>query len=380
MSALLIILSLLFCAGYVGIISLLAFFWSKVPEDLVPTYDFCEGNDLPKISVVIAARNEENSIVSCIESILKNNFPVLNYEILIVDDHSQDTTVQKIRQLDSENIQILQNFKTGKKSALTCGLQQAQYDIILCTDADCKVPKNWLYNHSVFYKNNPNKKLCVGFVLPDISHSHLSRFQWLDYAATMAMTIVGHKRAGFYLGNGAHLSYRKSAFFAVGGYESDGHVASGDDIFLIKKVAEKFSNSIGFIKNKDSIVHTQPEKSWVNLWQQRKRWATKSSHVKDKKVTLVQAWIFIFVLLCILTLMYGFVTLDISLILVGLILFSVKISTDYFFLYYLAKYFNVLESMRFFLISSTVYIYHILKSGFMALRPSEYQWKDRVVR
>lgn len=374
----LILLATIFSAGYVIFLSRALYLWSQIP-DSEDVSEFLPG-DLPGISVVIAVRNEESHIQACLKSIIHGEISHCDFEILVVDDNSSDNTRIKVEECASGHIRYLQSTGSGKKAALTHGVEQATFSLILCTDADCVVPRNWILSHSFFYHRFSQKNLCVGFVLPQVYRHVITRFQWLDFASTMLLTIVGHKYWGFYLGSGAHLSFKKDIFFAVNGYESNNHLASGDDIFLIKKVLEKYPDSLGFMKSQKGVVLTQPEVTWKGLFQQRKRWATKASYVKDFGVIFVQAWVFLWVLLTGLLLASGILTSHIWVFLTGVSMLVIKIIADYLFLNYLARYFSQPEVMRAFIASSLVYAAHILLSGLFAVLPLKYVWKGRITQ
>jgi len=371
------LLTVFFGLGYVFLLGVLYSLWKRIPETRLSHYF---GSKFPRVSIIIAARNEAQNIVKCLNSIIKNDFPSSDYEVLVIDDNSTDDTFEQVVSMHHSNINCLKNPLEGKKTALTYGVEKASFEIILCTDADCILPKNWIKSHSLFFNKYPQRQTCVGLVLPQIKETALARFQWLDYAATMVITLVGHRFFGVYLGNGAHISYRKTAFYEVNGYDTDSHVASGDDIFLIKKIATQYPNSIGFIKDKNITVETKPESSWSQLWLQRKRWATKTSQVKDFKISAFQGFVFLYVLICVVSIVLGIVLWNVSLLVYGFVGFTIKFLIDYFFLRYLSQYFSQPEALSSFMISSIVYIFHILQSAYFALWPSKYTWKGRAVR
>jgi Glycosyltransferases, probably involved in cell wall biogenesis len=106
----------------------------------------------PRISVVVAARNEEKDIEKCLQSLLKQTYPTNSYEIIIVDDGSTDKTASIVKSFSERfaNIHLLSLMfdseqKIGRKPiALAKGIAQASGEIILTTDADCIVPLRWI--------------------------------------------------------------------------------------------------------------------------------------------------------------------------------------------------------------------------------------------
>ncbi len=332
------------------------------------------------ISVIIAARNEESYIQNCIESIINNNFPVENFEIIIVDDHSTDKTFEIINRSIYKNVRVfnLPENLHGKKAAITFGVSMSRFPYILCTDADGVVSKDWLSLHSSKFKQD-DIVVNTAVVLPETDGSVLTHFQFLDFVASMAITANGIFRKSYFLANGANISFKKTAFNDVKGYEGNEHFASGDDVFLINKMATSAIGKIGFIKSSDGVVTTKSETSWSSLVQQRKRWATKSLKMGDNQIAKIQAFIFIY---CMMILLFIFVGIFYSgcLLTAGLAALMIKMVTDYFFLNSLCRFFDKNRVMKSFLPCFFLYFIHIFLSGVYALMPSNFEWKGREVR
>jgi len=107
--------------------------------------------NLPAISIIIPARNEELNIERCLLSLVDQNYP--NYEVILVDDNSNDNTVQKARKIQQKFKAKFQNLKiielkskpqdwTGKTWASEKGLLSSRYNMLLFLDADCYYAKN----------------------------------------------------------------------------------------------------------------------------------------------------------------------------------------------------------------------------------------------
>lgn len=121
-----------------------------------------------------------------------------------------------------------------EKNALEYGLLRTSAEIIITTDGDCLLPQGWIQNIISHYSNNKNLVMTTGLVLPSGPNTTIGRFQWLDFAATMALTHYGISSKKFYLANGANMSYLKQSFLDNGGFQDNLHVASGDDVFWLK--------------------------------------------------------------------------------------------------------------------------------------------------
>src|SRR5690606_1415469 len=101
------------------------------------------------VSVLIAARNEENHIGDTIRDILNQNFPQSQLEIIVVDDHSTDRTASVVRSFSDRGVKLIQlnerePLNSYKKKAISEAINQASGELIGVTDADCRMGGGWL--------------------------------------------------------------------------------------------------------------------------------------------------------------------------------------------------------------------------------------------
>jgi poly-beta-1,6-N-acetyl-D-glucosamine synthase len=191
-----------------------------------------------KFSIIIPVKNEEKNIVACIESIFMNSYPNDAYEILVVDDHSTDDTVIKMEAFNNKNLCLhSMDDKTGKKNALTYGIQMASFDTIIALDGDCFVQTQWLASVASAFEHK-NADVVVGPVKIIDESRLIARYEFLDTAAMMVITANGILRDHYYLANGANLAFKKEAFLSLEGYSGNEHIASGDDVFFVNKAAK----------------------------------------------------------------------------------------------------------------------------------------------
>jgi len=346
--------------------------WDDTVEWEIPKYY----SPVTKVSIVIAARNEEKSIGQCLESILNCDYPNHLFEIIVVNDHSEDGTVDLINSFDNPNIRII-NLDTshGKKGALDEGIKLATGELIGCTDADCIVPKDWILSFVSYYKAN-HSKCMAGPISYNSGRSLIQRFQFLDTLNNMCVTANGIKKKSYYMANGANLFFSKSVFEEVGGHSRESKFASGDDMFLIQQIANNYPNGISFLKSKSAIVKTEPENTLADLISQRSRWATKSKAYTNKNIMKIQGFVFTFVLLIILNLILS--PFGSGLCLFGfLFALFIKWTIDYLYLSKLADYFEDRDPLKSFFGASLGFFIYILFAGWKALSPSTYEWKGR---
>ena len=210
---------------------------------------FHQVNDSYKtISIVIACKNEAKNIETLINSLANLQYPKELYEIIFVDDNSDDDTFEI---LYSYNLKVFKSTNHGKKAALQTGINNSSFDWIALTDADCIVHQLWLKYINYFIHKNNKTNMFIGYS-PELysetvthpSHFRLSTAEFryfkqiaiaINYAAT---TIIGLP----FSCTGRNLVFEKQSFYKVGGFEGLYHYQSGDDKLLLKRFKEKRKN------------------------------------------------------------------------------------------------------------------------------------------
>ncbi len=269
-------------------------YWLKTPEIIVPT----EFIPSLKITVVVVAHNEEECIESCIEGILKQDYPVELFEIIVIDDRSSDGTVERIEKLQSP---LVRNYHLTdypefihppayKKSAIELAVKMAQHDWIVVTDADCIHPAEWLRN--IAFAQSTSDAVFLAAPINYASGNTLpEKMQEMEMSVLMLITAAGIRSGLHDMANGANMSFSKQAFNDVKGYEGNYEYASGDDMFLIEKMRSAFPYRIAFVKSKEAIVETYPYKDWTSLIKQRIRWAGKNKGLRSPVIRMI--WVFV---------------------------------------------------------------------------------------
>jgi biofilm PGA synthesis N-glycosyltransferase PgaC len=232
-----------------------------------------------KVSVIIAARNEEATIEQCLASIIEQNYPKQLIEIILVDDASTDDTFKRATNiLAASGIthRIIQNQShLGKKRSLKIAIELCNSEIIICRDADTfSISNNWL-STIVNYMASSKKEFVICPIAIDHKNGMLSALQETEMAILGLFTISSAHFNVPFLANGANLAFTKKLFYATGAYEDHLHIASGDDIFFLEKVKKLDRHKIGYLKNKEAIVYTFPENDLSGLIQQKTRWSSK---------------------------------------------------------------------------------------------------------
>lgn len=323
-----IAISFILLAGYSALMLFYFIGWKR-------TQDFSVDNNLKpktKVSVLIAARNEEEHIGNCILSLLQQDYPKELYEIIVIDDHSEDKTLETLQKfiqslrvpitepsaiaLERSNPFIQSGYnseiasprlsapslavvsrndanRSFKKQAIELGIRNSTGDLIITTDADCIAENKWISTVVSYYeKHHP---VMIASPVAFIGEGGLlEKWQSLDLCGMMAITAGAITNRFPNMCNGANLAYEKKVFEEVGGFSEIDKQPSGDDVMLMMKIAKKYASEVHFLKAKEAIVFTQTEKTWNGLFQQRLRWLSKGTTFPDWKVSsvLVFSWLF----------------------------------------------------------------------------------------
>ena len=335
--------------------------------------------ELPNISLVIAVRNEQNNIEKLLGVLTKQNFPKRRLEIVIVNDHSEDETVEVIRRFMNDNanleISIIQSQGEGKKSAIKNGIINAKYDLIVTTDADCSMDKNWLKRLAEYYVLN-EPKLVVGAVVYGQRKGFVQQFYMLDFMSLVASG-TGSLGMGLPLmANGANLLYSKQTYLDVVDDQSGKLLASGDDVFLLHAISKKFgASSVHFIKDSLTIVTTEPPDSFSDFLSQRKRWASKATAYKSWWSILVSVSVFSLNLTLVLSVLTSFTTPWFLIIFSLFIL--LKMLIDFPLLKYFSEFSNRKSMVPYLFLFGFIYPFYIVLAGFSSFF-FRFTWKGRI--
>jgi cellulose synthase/poly-beta-1,6-N-acetylglucosamine synthase-like glycosyltransferase len=363
--------------------------WREIPDYEIER-EIME-NDLPFISIIITARNEERNIGACIQSILNQTYSKNKFEIVVTDDHSTDDTVSIVESFQNENIMLLhlsdflenQELNSYKKKSIDTALKFAKGELIVTTDADCVAPKKWLETLADFYKQKSPVfvALPVNFSDPLPTDSFLKKlfkiFQSLDFMTLQGITGASVFKKIHSMCNGANLAYEKNVFFEVGGFEGIDDLASGDDMLLMHKIQKRYPHEIMFLKSKDVVVITQAAETFKEFMNQRIRWASKADRYTDRKITAVLLLVYMLNVWLLILGMYSF--FNVNAFYLFLVFVLVKTLVELFFLFPVAKFFNKQKQLWWFLPAQPFHIIYTIMAGWLG-KFGSYQWKGRRVK
>lgn len=337
------------------------------------------------VSIIIAARNEEENILNLLNAIANQNYATALFEIIIVDDNSEDRTVEVIKKFRLSHPELfiqllqLQNLNSlfqGKKAAINEGIKISKNELIVTTDADCVMQKNWLITLVAYYEMH-QPKMIAGPVLLS-GDSIFQQLQQLEFLSLMGTTAAAIKANRPLMCNGANLAYSRTIFEEVGGFNSNQNIATGDDTFLMFEIWKKYKDGVHFLKSNDAVVTTEANKQLKAFLQQRIRWASKTNQYKINHVSCV-GYLLMLTNMVILA-SAALAIINSKSLLLCFVLFCAKLICDYIFLSAVAQFFNRKDVMNpfLFLVSTLLYPFYIFIVGIKSQRGS-YKWKGRII-
>lgn len=334
-----------------------------------------------KVSIIVAARDEEQNIAKTIDDLISQQYPRDLTEIIIIDDHSTDRTAEIVLSYADKNVRLIKlnedrALNSYKKKAIQTAIGSCVGDLIVTTDADCRMGEHWLSTIVGFYE----EKGCKMISSPVAYFQEISFFERLQsleflYLIGLGASTIGNKQPSTC--NGANLAYEKTTFYEVGGFQGIDDLASGDDELLLHKIAAKYPDKIGFLKNREAIVYTHAKENLNSFIQQRKRWASKSTRYKNKAIIVLGVLIWLFnlsILANFITGLFfpGFLTITFYQLLVKMVL-------ETLFLWDVTGFAKRRGLLILIPILNVLHVLYMVYIG-IAGNSGKYNWKGRMVR
>jgi len=330
------------------------------------------------ISLIIPARNEEENIGKLLSSLEKQAYPSHLFEVIVVDDHSTDNTVAVVNRYSFAKLIRLEfaNINSYKKKAIETGIIAASGDLIVTTDADCIVPGNWLKSIASF-KEKTNSVFIAAPVVLENESTLLQTFQALDFLVLQGITAASVQKKFHNMCNGANLAYERKAFFEVNGFSGIDHIASGDDMLLMQKIAQRFPGKASYLLSKDVIITTPAAKTWKEFFSQRIRWASKATDYNDIKIFSTLFLVYFFNCALLALFISGFWMHFLWLDLIGILILKTIIELT--FIYPVAKFYNKQNLIKWFPFFQPMHILYTVIAGWLGVFGS-FEWKGRRVK
>jgi cellulose synthase/poly-beta-1,6-N-acetylglucosamine synthase-like glycosyltransferase len=332
-----------------------------------------------RVSIIIAARNEEQKIGSCIQALVDQSYPADQFEIIIVDDRSLDSTAAIVQNYCRQfaNIRLLRitDLAEGispKKNALQKGIETAIGEIILTTDADCIPEPGWVKSMVSYFE--PEVGLVAGFSPLESNENNnlIHRLFTLD-SLTLSAVAAGSFGMGKPLTcNGRNLAYRRETFDAVGGFKKIYKIVSGDDDLFLHLVRQQTSWKFRYAMDRESIVHSKAPETFKQFMNQRVRHASKGRHY-PAWFTIVLAAVYLLNLNLLLLIPVSFFNNFAFVVLLACLL--IKSLGEFILIYRIADLFGYKKILAVFPLAAILHPFYVIIFGLWG-QLGKFHWKD----
>jgi cellulose synthase/poly-beta-1,6-N-acetylglucosamine synthase-like glycosyltransferase len=337
-----------------------------------------QAGSLPDVSVIIAVRNERKNILNTLSDLILQDYPTDQFEILIVNDHSEDGTVKLVQTFIDQNknirIRLIDSSGIGKKEAIEEGVNNSDNELIVTTDGDCNPGSHWL-RHMVAHQQHKGVKMVVGPVVYFEKKGVLQKFFLLEFIS-LAASGAGSLGMGLPLmANGANMLFAKQTYKSVINEQAGSSFASGDDVFLLHAITKKFgTSSVSFIKDPLSIVFTESPGNVKSFLSQRKRWASKAKAYRTWWPIIVSLIVFGTNLMLVLS--FFTIVLRPWFLLIFILFVLLKSLIELPLLYSFAEFSNRKSTVPYLFIFGFLYPFYIVFAGISSFCFG-FSWKGR---
>ncbi|PWJ42370.1 glycosyltransferase [Sediminitomix flava] len=366
--------SLLLC--YIIVLLIFIFTWHFTKEYESKNVDL--GQALA-VSVVIPIRNEEDNIIQLLTDLQNQTYT--NFEVIIVNDNSTDRSIQLVEEFKKYHslkftvLNLPQKVRIShKKAAIELALKYAVGDWIQLTDGDCNVQPKWLEQIVSFQLETKAKLISAGVIYK--IYNFWTKLLAIEFLSPVGVGAIGMLLKKPSMCNGANLGFLKSIFYEVDGYKGNENLSSGDDEFLMHKVAKFYPEKVFYLKSKEAIVKTDSPSLFIDFVHQRIRWASKWKNYDNLNSIIAGFFVFCFHLYFVVSIclsIIGFVDWEII-----VQMFLLRVSIESMFLGALSKDFYLNNHTWTIPIIAIFYSFYVIIIAVVSLR-GKYSWKGRKI-
>ena len=249
-------------------------------------------NFFPFISVVVPARNEESNIERCVHAIMRSDYPLDCFELIVVNDRSSDRTGEILAALQTQYPNLISHNTLddrtntnlqGKPRAVHQGIMRSRGEFVLMTDADCTVPPTWIAATAHTFQN-PHIGLIASYTLAKGTRffDHLQMMEWLvNNTMASAGVGLGHPLGCF----GNNLSVRRRVYDELGGYPNI-RFSLTEDLALLQAVSNA-KYEVRYICAYETHIDTVPCPDVPTFIKQHHRWVNGGKALGWRAVVFV---------------------------------------------------------------------------------------------
>lgn len=254
-------------------------------------------NNYPFVSIIVASRNEVNSIGRCLDYLLQQDYPSDRYEIIAVNDASTDSTLSIINKYEASYSRIIavdilsqERQNKGKNNAIDKGIEVAKGEIIITTDADVWMGTQWLTRIVHAFDNQTG--VIIGITLDQFSINPVHAYQALDSGSINVISVALAAMKNPITCQGSNLAFRRSAYLEVREkvlWLSDN---KGNHEWQMQEIDIATNWAIKPYVHPDSFVYTHPPDNWKTLLNQRMRWASTGKDYSKLSVRIYLTFVY----------------------------------------------------------------------------------------
>lgn len=190
----------------------------------------------PQVSIIIPTRNGEKTISTLLESVMKLDYDKEKLEVIVVDGYSTDRTMELISKYP---VELVMEDGHGLNAARNTGIKRSSGEILIFTDCDCVVPKNWV--RKIVKNFNDSNIGCVGGTVlgynADTFSSRYANGTLFRIMPSFKTRIVTKNIHTLLYPAGCNMSFRRSVLNKIGLFNED--IRYGfDETELVERVGE----------------------------------------------------------------------------------------------------------------------------------------------
>ena len=326
----------------------------------------------PHVSVVVAARDEEQHIGDCLDSLLRLQYPPEKLEIIVVNDRSADRTLEIAQERRRSHPQITvitaspgEGNLRGKTNAVARGIEAYRGDILMFTDADCTVPPAWVKETVRSFEGRAG--IVGGFTMLE-ARRPFEGVQALDWIFLFGIASAASGLGMPLTAVGNNLAVRREAYRSTGGYKNIPFSVT-EDYSLVRSILKRGEHTLRFPINPAAVVRSKACQTWKQLFRQKQRWGVGGfDMVAGGKIIMAIGWF----LPAALLLGAGQAAPGVW---AGAA--ACKVLTDLYFLWKPLKSFKALYLLKYFFLFELYFPLYVVAMPFVALLSRNVVWKER---
>jgi cellulose synthase/poly-beta-1,6-N-acetylglucosamine synthase-like glycosyltransferase len=309
------------------------------------------------VSVIVPCRNEQFRISDILKDLSDQLYPSDRFEVIIVDDNSTDRTYETANAVKTiSNLSVIKTNGKGKKQALRTGIKASKGDLIITTDADCRIGNRWIITVASFYTEYLPQLIVCPVVLSG-ENNFFTGIQELEFLSLQGITAGTIAIGNPALCNGANLSFSKETYNNHLNNLFD-EIGSGDDMFLMTSIKKDAGSKILWLESDNACISTRTSVNLRSFFKQRSRWFSKWKHYNDLYIFNLSVVTLATNLMIAGTVIAGL--FQTRFLLLGAVLFLIKSLPDYLILKNTARRYKKENLLRYLIPAQLIYPFYIL--------------------